>query len=187
MNLDDGLLYALILGCEVAFWIALFAGLACRYVLRRQRASSFLLACVPLIDVALLAFTVIDLRSGTPATFAHGLATAYVGFTVAFGPMFVRWADERFAHKFAGGPAPSKPPSRGWASVQYELKLWFRCILAVCIIYVLLFAIVAIVGASARTEALEYWFQIPLGTVFFWFVFGPLWQLVFYGRASAKE
>jgi hypothetical protein len=138
MSLGEGTLYALIVGCEVAFWVALFSGLAFRYVLRWGRVSSFVLWCVPLIDVTLLAFTVLDLRSGTVATFAHGLATAYVGFTVAFGPITISWADQRFGHKFGGGPPPSKPPSRGWASVLYELKLWARCLLAIFIIYLLL-------------------------------------------------
>src|SRR4029453_7565267 len=104
MSLGEGTLYALIVGCEVAFWVALFSGLAFRYLLRWSRVSSFVLWCVPLIDVALLAFTVLDLRSGTVATFAHGLATAYVGFTVAFGPIMVIWADQRFGYRFGGGP-----------------------------------------------------------------------------------
>ena len=33
MNLDEGALYALIVGCEVVFWVTLFSGLAFRYVL----------------------------------------------------------------------------------------------------------------------------------------------------------
>lgn len=68
--------------------------------------------------------TVMDLNNGASATFAHGLATAYVGFTVAFGSTMIRWADQRFAHGFGGGPPPSKPPSHGWASVLYEVQLW---------------------------------------------------------------
>ena len=139
MSLGEGRLYALIVGCEVAFWVALFSGLAFRYLLRLPDRVAFVLWCVPLIDVALLAFTVLDLRSGTVATFAHGLAT--VGFTVAFGPIMVSWADQRFGYRFGGGPPPSKPPSRGWASVLYELKLWARCLLAIFIIYFLLFAV----------------------------------------------
>lgn len=185
MSPGDGMLYALIVGCEVAFWIALFAGLACRYLLRRPRVSRFFLVCVPLIDVALLGFTVVDLRNGAVATFAHGLATAYVGFTVAFGPMLVSWADQRFAYWFGGGPPASKAPPRGWASVLYELKLWARCLLAVFIIYVLLFAVIAIVDQPSRMQALEIWYRIPLGTAFFWFIFGPLWQLVFFKRDSS--
>ena len=184
MNPGEGTLYALIVGCEVAFWVALFSGLAFRYLLHWSRVSWFLLLSVPLIDIALLASPVLDLRGGTNATFAHGLATAYVGFTVAFGPMLISWTDQRFAHRFGGGPPPSKSPSRGWASVLYELKLWARCLLAVFIIYLLLFAVIAFVDRPSKTQALEIWYRIPLGTAAVWFIFGPLWQLVFFKRES---
>jgi len=184
VSADGTMLYALIVGCEIAFWIVLLAGLAARYLLRWPRVSRSFLLSVPLIDVALLAFTVMDLRGGANATFAHGLATAYVGFTLAFGPMLVRWTDQRFAYKFAGGPPPAKAPQRGWAGVAYELKLWARCLLAVFIIYLLVFAMIAFVGEPSRTQALETWYRIPLGTACFWFIFGPLWQLVFFKRDS---
>ena len=186
MNLGNQVLYILIVGCEAAFWVVLFSGLAARYVFQWRRISWILLLCVPLIDLALLAFTVMDLKRGAGATFAHGLATAYVGFTVAFGSTMIRWADQRFAHSFAGGPPPSKAPSHGWASVLYELKLWGLCILATCIIYILLVAMIGFVDQPDNTEALEVWFRIPLGTVFFWFIFGPLWSLVFFKRAPPK-
>lgn len=184
MNLDESALYALIVGCEIAFWIALLSGLAFRYLLHWPQISRCFLVCVPLIDIALMAFTVIDLRNGAIATFAHGLATAYVGFTVAFGPMVVRWTDQRFAHRFSDGPPPSRPPSLGWASVLYELKLWARCLLAVFIIHILLFAVIAFVDQPGRTQALDTWYRIAFGTAFFWFIFGPLWQLVFFKRES---
>lgn len=186
MNLGENTLYVLIVGCEVAFWVVLFSGLAARYVLQWSRISWFLLLCVPLIDLALLAFTVMDLNSGASATFAHGLATAYVGFTVAFGSTMIRWADQRFAHSFGGGPPPWKPPTRGWASVSYELRLWGRCILATCIIYVLLIAMIGFVDQPSRTEALNTWFRMSLGAVFFWFIFGPLWSLVFFKRVPTN-
>lgn len=187
MHLGNNTLYLLIVGCEAAFWVVLFSGLAARYVLRRERSSRILLACVPLIDLALLAFTVIDLNNGAIATFAHGLATAYVGFTVAFGASMIRWADQRFAHSYAGGSPPSKPPSHGWAAVLYELRLWGLCILAAGIIYVLLIAMIGFVDQADRTEALQAWFRIPLGTIVIWFVFGPLWRLVFLRRRPAGE
>jgi hypothetical protein len=38
-------------------------------------------------------------------------APAYLGFSVVFGPSVIRWADARFAHRFAGGP----PPVALWA------------------------------------------------------------------------
>jgi hypothetical protein len=96
-------LYWLVVGCEVLFWIVLALGLVARYWLRRDRLSRALLFSLPGIDLLLVAFTAADLKSGTPATFAHGLAAAYVGFTVAFGSLAVRWADERFAHWMAAG------------------------------------------------------------------------------------
>lgn len=186
-GLDPGsnVLYILIVGCEAAFWVVLFAGLAARYLLKWPRASSILLICVPLVDLALLAFTVMDLKNGATATFAHGLATAYVAFTVAFGSTVIRWADRRFAHRFAGGPPPPKPPV-GWANVRYELQLWGLCILAACIIYILLIGMIGLVNQPERTEALDIWFRVPLGSVFFWFVFGPLWSLVFFKRAPSR-
>jgi len=175
------LLYILIIACEIAFWVFLVAGLAARYLLRWNRVSKLLLIGVPLVDVALLIFTVLHLKGGAQATFAHGLATAYVGFTVAFGPVMVQWADQHFAHRFAGGPVPEKAPSQGWAGMWYELKLWFRCLFAIVIIYVLLFAMIAFVDDPARTQALNTWFAMPLFMAFTWFVFGPLWNLVFFG------
>jgi hypothetical protein len=186
MSPGDNTLYALIVGCEVAFWVLLFSGLAARYLLRRDRVSWFLLVCVPLTDLALLVFTVMDLKNGASATFAHGLATAYVGFTVAFGSTMIRWADQRFAYRYAGGPRPLSTPSHGWAAVMYEMKLWGLCILAICIIYILLIAIIGFLGAQGRTDSLNIWFRIPLGTAFFWFIFGPLWSLVFFKRAPPK-
>ena len=180
-------LYALIIGCEIGFWVLLLAGLACRYVLRRPTLSSILLIGVPLVDVALLAFTVVDLTHGAQATFAHGLATAYIGFTVAFGPVVIRWADQHFAFRFADGPPPARLPSTGWSVVIHELKLWGRCLLAVAIIYVLLIGIMAMINDPARTRALEIWYRIPLGTVFFWFLFGPVWSLAFFKRAPPRS
>ena len=182
MKQGEGVLYALIVGCEVAFWLVLFSGLALRYLLKRSRLSAFVLLCIPLIDLALLAFTIIDLRNGTIATLGHGLAIVYVAFTIAFGSVVIAWADERFAHRFGNGPPPSAPPEYGWAVVLYELKLWGRCLLAVGIIYVLLSAVIAFVAQPRSTKALEIWYHIPLGTVVFWFLFGPAWSLVFFKR-----
>jgi hypothetical protein len=172
-------LYWLIVGCEIAFWIVLLAALAARYLLRRARLSRVLLLALPLLDLALLAFTALDLRSGAPARFAHGLAAAYVGFTVAFGSTVVSWADQRFAHWFAGGPPPTRVPTYGWPALRYELLLWARCLAAVGMTLVLLVALIAFVNDDAATAALHLWFRICIGCVFFWFVFGPLWTLLF--------
>lgn len=172
-------LYVLIVGCEVAFWLVLVLALAVRYLLRREPLSRALLFALPAIDVLLLVFTAMDLKSGTAATSAHGLATAYVGFTVAFGPLAVGWADRRFAHLFAGGPPPVAAPSRGWPAIKYELGLWLRSVVAWTIAIALLAGLIAYVNDEARTKELEEWFPIAFGAVAVWFAFGPVWALAF--------
>jgi hypothetical protein len=107
------MLIAIIVACEVAFWAVLGAGLVARYLLDRRRLGAILLACVPLVDLVLLVASVIDLAGGATADFKHGLAAAYIGFSVAFGHSAIRWADQRFAHRFAGGPPPWRPPRGG--------------------------------------------------------------------------
>ena len=177
MPTESYLLYVLIVACEIGFWVVLLLGLACRYLLRRERLSRALLLCLPLLDILLLLFTAIDLRQGATATFAHGLAAAYVGFTVAFGQMAVKWADAHFAHRFAAGPAPPKLPSRGWPAVRYELNLWARCIVACIITMLLVEALIHFVGAGETTEPLLAWQKYAFGCIVMWFFFGPVWSL----------
>jgi hypothetical protein len=180
-------LYALIIGCEAAFWLVLALALFARYLLRRERLSRFLLFTLPVVDLLLLAFTALDLKSGRPADTAHGLATVYVGFTVAFGGVMVAWADARFAHRFAGGPTPAPAPKHAWPAVRYEFGLWLRSIVAWFIALVLIVGLIAFVNDAAKTKALESWFHIAAGSVFFWFIFGPLWSLVFFKREPTSS
>jgi hypothetical protein len=177
MPSEPYLLYVLIVSCEIGFWLLLLLGLACRYLLRRERLSRALLLGLPIIDVLLLAFTAIDLRQGSTATFAHGLAAAYVGFTVAFGALAVKWADAHFAHRFAAGPPPPKQPSRGWPAVRYELNLWARCIVACTITMFLVEALIQFVGAGETTQPLVAWHKHAFGCIVIWFFFGPVWSM----------
>jgi hypothetical protein len=178
-------LYALIIGCEAAFWLVLLLALATRYLLRREGISRAMLISLPAIDLLLLVLTALDLKSGRPAAVAHGLATAYVGFTVAFGSVMVAWADQRFAHRFAGGPPPVPAPKHGWPAVRHEFALWIRCLVAWIITAALLVALIAFVNDAPRTGELENWFRYALGSTVLWFVFGPLWSLVFFRRVPA--
>lgn len=171
------LLYALILACEVGFWVVLLLALAVRYLLGRERLSRVLLLSLPLIDALLLAFTAMDLRQGATATFAHGLAAAYVGFTLAFGGVAVRWADAHFAHRFAAGPVPEKSPTRGWGLVRYDLALWVRCVVACVITMALIEALVQWVGRSEATLPLLDWQRRAFFCIVVWFFFGPVWSL----------
>ncbi|MEU8237592.1 hypothetical protein AB0C07_05045 [Actinoplanes missouriensis] len=121
---------ALIVACEIGFWVLLVLGLLARYVAKWRRVSAALLVAVPLVDVLLLAFTAIDLRSGAEATLGHGLAAVYLAVTVVFGHRMIRWADVRFAHRFAGGPAPAPVPKVGREHAARERRAWFDHLLA---------------------------------------------------------
>jgi hypothetical protein len=172
------LLYVMIVGCEVAFWLVLLLSLVVRYLLRRQALSKWLLRSLPLVDLLLLGFTALDLKSGSKATFAHGLAAAYIGFTVAFGSTVIAWADGHFAHRFAGGPVPKASPTRGWEALRYELALWLRCIVACVITVALLEVMIAFIGNDTATEPLSAWYKYASGCVFIWFIFGPAWNVL---------
>jgi hypothetical protein len=184
MPTNAALLYWLIVGCEAAFWFVLVLALAARYLLRREGLSRALLFSLPVVDLLLLAFTAMDLNAGTPATFAHGLATAYVGFTVAFGSVAVRWADQQFAYRFAGGPVPEKAPNHGWAVVRFDFELWFRSIAAWIITVALLTGLIAYINDGAITQPLHQWFRIAFASIILWFIFGPVWSLVFFRRTA---
>ena len=125
------MIYAVIVACEVGFWVVLFAGLATRYLWRRPRLGAALLVCVPLVDLVLLVASALDLRYGRgEADVAHGLAAVYLGVSVAWGHSMVRWADARFAHRFAGGPSPPRPPKTGREHARHERRQWGRHLLA---------------------------------------------------------
>ena len=184
MSTSSAWLYWLIVGCEAAFWVVLVLALAIRYLLKLPQLSRVFLWSLPGIDLLLLIFTAMDLHGGTVATIAHGLATAYVGFTLAFGGVLVKWADQRFAHRFAGGSAPTPAPTYGWPAVRYEFALWFRCILAWVIALALLVALIAFVDDSQKTRQLQVWPHAAVSTTFLWFFFGPVWRLVFFRRSA---
>ena len=171
--------------CEIGFWALLLGGLTARYPLRRPRLGAILLVAVPLVDALLLAFTAVDLARGTRAEWTHGLAAAYLGFSVVFGPMVVRDADRRFARRF-GGAAPAAP-QKGNALAR-ELRLWARCLLASALAAALLGLLVLVAGDPEQTRALWAgggWFA-QLGFVSgVWLLLGPVWTAV--GRAGSPQ
>jgi hypothetical protein len=182
-RLTDNPLAVAIVVCELGFWVVLAAGLVVRYLLRMRRTSAVLLVSTPLLDLALLAFTVVDLRLGGEASGVHGLGAAYLGFSVAFGHSVIRWADQRFAHRFAGGPPPVRPPKHGPGRVRHEWREWGKCALACGSAAAVLVLLSFVVGTPERTEAL--WagsggWLARLGLVMgIWFLAGPLWTMWF--------
>jgi hypothetical protein len=140
-----------IIACEIAFWVLLAMGLTARYLLRAPRLSTALLIGVPLADVALLAFSVIDLRRGAEADLAHGLAAVYIGVSVAFGHQMISWADQRFAHRFAGGPPPVRPPRAGREHAARQRRQWLRHLSAYLLAAAVLGVFTLLVGDLDRT------------------------------------
>lgn len=116
----------LILACEIGFWVFVLAGLIARYRLNKKKLSLILFFCTPLIDLFLLIFTFIDLNNGAAADFFHGLAAVYIGVSVAFGNQMIKWADQQFAYRFAGGEKPVKKEKYGKERAKEERRGWYR-------------------------------------------------------------
>ena len=174
-----------IVACEIAFWVFLFGGLATRYLLRRRRLSTVLLLGSPLADIGLLVLSAVDLARGTKASEAHALAAAYISFTIVFGHSIIRWADARFAHRFAGGPAPVKVLKRGPERVRHEWREWLKAVLACAMASGLIWLGVLMVRNWDRTEALVQ-FEAHLGGLLaIWLIAFPVWDTLFSSKAKA--
>jgi hypothetical protein len=151
------MLVAVVLGGEVAFWLFLVGGLAARYLLKARRLGLAVLCGTALVDLVVLGATMVHLNGGATADFTHGLAAAYLGFSVAFGHHLIRWADVRFAHRFAGGPPPVRIPKAGPVRIRHEWVVFGKTVVAWMISCALLVAGILWIGDAARTEALEGW------------------------------
>jgi hypothetical protein len=170
---------AFIVGGEIAFWVVLGAALVARYLLRWRRVSTALLIGVPLVDLVLFVATAIDLAHGATADFSHGLAAAYIGFSVAFGHSMVRWADQRFAHRFAGGPPPWKPPKAGRGRLVYEWREFAKGAAGWAVACGLLWAAILLIDDPARTAELRSWIGRLTWVMAIWLIFWPLMETVF--------
>ncbi|MFD0713894.1 hypothetical protein [Paenibacillus sp. GCM10027626] len=172
------MLTSIIIGCEIGFWLFVLAGLLFRYIFRQQRMGAILLLCTPIVDLILLITTVLDLRNGADATFIHGLAAIYIGVSIAYGHQMIRWADVRFAHRFAGGPPPPEKVKYGAEHARRERKGWLLHLLAFVVGSGLLLGMIALVGDKERTEALlrtiTMWLAI-VGIDFLWSFSYTLW------------
>ncbi|GAB06869.1 hypothetical protein GOAMR_60_00020 [Gordonia amarae NBRC 15530] len=173
---------AVIVGCEIGFWVLVLGGLAVRYLLRMPGLSRAILLLVPLLDLTLLVAVALDLNRGTPVGNIHGLAGIYLGVTVAFGHSMIAWADVRFAHRFAGGPKPVKPPKHGPAAMRHELHLFAQWLLAAAIAAAAIFLLSNTVADDTQADDLAATYD-ALGIVtVIWLLTGPVWVLF-----SAKD
>ncbi|MFD3589896.1 hypothetical protein [Streptomyces sp. NPDC058683] len=157
------MIVALIIVCEVAFWVLLAAGLAVRYLLKRRRLSVVLLLGEPVLELVLFVVTAVDLRNGAEPGWEHGLAALYIGFTVAYGHYTIRWLDGHAAHRLAGAPRPPKPPRYGMARARHEGGLWLRTVLMAAVACALLQAAIWYVG-DGDTSSLRTFQWVALRT-----------------------
>lgn len=153
------MIVTLIVICEVGFWVLLSGGLALRYLAKMPRLGAAVLLCEPLLEVILLAVTAIDLKNGAEPDWKHGLAAVYIGFTVGLGHHTIKWVDAKFAHRFAGGPPPVKPPKYGTARMIHEWKTAVRWITAAVVAMGLLQAAIWYVGGDGDIGSLRMWQQ----------------------------
>jgi hypothetical protein len=167
---------ALILACEVGLWVLLGIGLVARYLLRLRTLSTLLLAAIPLLDVVLVVAVTLDLLQGAEPRSVHGLAAAYLGFSVAFGPSIVRWADVRFAHRFAGGPPPVKAAKGTPERVAHLWREWNRVVVAAAITSAVLGGLILFVATPEQSGQLSWWIGRVWVIVGIWLVAGPLWE-----------
>jgi hypothetical protein len=185
-----------ILAAEVAFWVLLIGGLVVRYLVKARRLSTILLLAVPLVDLALLVLTALDVASGVEPNFSHVLATLYLGITVAFGHAIIARADGWFAWRFAGAARPARPPRRGPGQVRRLWVEWFRVVLAWFISSTGI-AMLALVSSTPPPTSVEAVWDAPLWSVVarftavvgIWLIAGPLYASLFEasGEPTARD
>ncbi|MGW5846623.1 hypothetical protein ACWFQ8_01440 [Streptomyces sp. NPDC055254] len=150
------MIVALIVACEVGFWVLLAAGLALRYLAKKPVLGAAVLLCEPLLELILLVVTTLDLKSGAAPDWKHGVAALYIGYTVAYGHYTVKWLDRHAAHRFAGGPEPAGA-GYGAARAAHEWKLWGRTVLAAAVALGLLQVAIGYVGDAGDVSSLKAW------------------------------
>ncbi|UFT98324.1 hypothetical protein KO561_14085 [Radiobacillus kanasensis] len=145
---------AMIITCEILFWVVILLGLISRYMLRKEKLGLFLLALSPAIDLILLVVTGFDLYRGAVATTAHAIAAVYIGVSIAFGKSMIAWADERFQYYLL--KQGQKPRKRyGYDYAKHYFKGWIRHALSYLIGAALLIGTIVWIDDPSRTEALR--------------------------------
>ena len=172
----DNPIAAVIVACEFGLWILLGTGMVLRYLVRRRRTSTVVLASIPLLDVVLVVAVALDLHRGADVHTVHGLAGIYLGFSVAFGPAIVRWADAWFAFRFAGGPRPVKVPKHGPERRAHLWREWHRVVTAATIASVTLVGLALVFANPDQAQSLYWWIGRCWTIVGIWFLAGPAFE-----------
>ncbi|ORM24244.1 hypothetical protein [Williamsia sp. 1135] len=176
-----------IIGCEVGFWVMVFAGMCLRYLLHLRTISTIVLAAVPVLDALLLAAVALDIHQGSTVETVHRLAGVYLGVTVAFGHSVVTWADGWFAHRFADGPAPARGPKKGQAAFRREVRAFGQWMCAATISGITVVGLAQTVADPEQASALYGVFP-TLGVItVLWLLTGPVWALFDIGERKPRK
>lgn len=165
------LILTIIIACEIGFWVFVVFGLTARYLLRRPRLGVVLLLMTLVVDLILLTAVVLNLQAGGTASFFHGLAALYLGVSLVYGHKMITWADARFAHRFAHGPAPPKAYGR-----SHTTECWkdvARTAAAVSIAAAILWLLNTLVNDPDSTNELQDIYSV-LGI---WFAIDLVWAI----------
>lgn len=163
-----------IIACEIGFWVFIALGLLARYPLNMPRLGLAFFIATPIVDLALLGFTVAHLHSGAEPHVTHGLAAIYIGFSIVFGHGLINSADRAYRRRIRKekvAPAVQEP------GMRKELRSFGKAILASAIaIGVLEIAILA-AGTPEATEVLRSWHGRLATVLVIWGLTGPVWQM----------
>lgn len=132
------------------------------------RLGAVFLYATPLIDLALLTLTYIDLSHEGKSNFVHGISAIYIGFTLMSGHSVMRIIDAKFARKH-GAQLPAEVDT---SSPARQLKIWYCRLTASGISAVLLLAGIGVVGLNGAFW-LIYWLVVAVSTVILWWFTGP--------------
>ncbi|MFB9431289.1 hypothetical protein [Streptoalloteichus tenebrarius] len=105
---------AVVIGCEIGFWVLLLAGLLTRYLLRAPRVGAALLLLAAGTQVVLLVSGAVDLARGSTASIAHVIAAIAVAIALVSGRHHLhtadRWVRRRLGRDHEAAPeAPLSP------------------------------------------------------------------------------
>ena len=121
------MLYAVIIGSEIAFWTLLVGGLYVRYALDRPRLSALMLLAAASTDLVVLLVAGLDLAGGAAAQSSHVFAALAVAYSVAYARHLVAIAD-RFVLRRLGRPVAERlrPPKavRERAGWYRHARMW---------------------------------------------------------------
>lgn len=145
-----------IVAAEIVFWIAIVAGLVSRYVFKLEKLSLIFFLSTPLVDLALIVLTTLDLQTGATATVAHGIAAIYIGVSLAYGKSMIAWADEKFQAWFLKNPS-TKKALMGMEKGIHELRMWARHVIAYLIGSALLWIMIFYVGHQSTEALFNVW------------------------------